>query len=110
MKCTTVLLIYNEEENIEPLTRDILSTYEKHGIRGEVLLVDDGSTDSSAEICDKLAEEHEKVRVVHHNPNKGRSYAIKTGFENARGEVVIIMDGDRQYEPNEIPAFLKKID
>ena len=110
MKCTTVLLIFNEEDNIEPLTLDILKTYDKHNIDGEVLLVDDGSTDSSPEICDRLVLEHDRVRAIHHRPNRGRSYAIQTGFENAKGDVVIIMDGDRQYEPEEIPDFLEKID
>jgi len=110
MKCTTVLLIFNEEDNIEPLTLDILKTYDRHNIDGEVLLVDDGSTDSSPEICDRLVLEHDRARAIHHRPNRGRSYAIQTGFENAKGDVVIIMDGDRQYEPEEIPDFLKKID
>jgi len=110
MKCTTVLLIYNEEENIEPLTRAILDVYDKGKIDGEVLLVDDGSVDRSPEICDALSSTLERVRTVHHVPNRGRSQAIRTGFLEARGEVVIIMDGDRQYEPLEIPDFLAKID
>lgn len=110
MKCTTVLLIYNEEDNITPQTEDILAVYVENAIDGEVLLVDDGSKDTSPEVCDNLAEKYERVRVIHHRPNKGRSYAIQTGFHEAEGEVVIIMDGDRQYEPNEIPAFLAKID
>jgi len=110
MKCTTVLLIYNEEDNIAPLAKDILMVYDENGIDGEVLLVDDGSEDKSPEVCDELAEKHERVRVIHHRPNKGRSYAIQTGFNEAKGEVVIIMDGDRQYEPKEITDFLAKID
>ena len=110
MKCTTVLLIYNEEDNIAPQTEDILRVYEEKGIDGEVLLVDDGSTDRSPKVCDELVERHSKVRVIHHRSNKGRSYAIKTGFESAKGDVVVIMDADRQYEPAEIPDFLAKID
>jgi len=110
MKCTSVLLICNEEENIVPLTEEILDVYEENHIDGEILLVDDGSTDRSYETCDDLALKYPRARAIHHSRNIGRSHAIKTGFENAGGEVVIIMDGDRQYEPKEIPRFLEKID
>lgn len=109
MDCTTILLIWNERDNIAPLTRDILRVYRREDIDGEVLLLDDGSTDGSAGICDALAGEHRRVRVVHHRPNRGRSFAIQTGFREARGKVHIIMDGDYQYEPREIPAFLSKM-
>jgi len=110
LKCTTALLIYNEEGNIGPLTERILEIYNEYGIEGEVLLVDDGSTDRSPEICDHLAGKHKNVRVVHHGVNMNRSFAIQTAFREARGDVVIIMDGDYQYEPAEIPLFLQKID
>jgi glycosyltransferase involved in cell wall biosynthesis len=110
LKCTTVLLIKNEQDNIRPLTEDILAVYRADHIDGEVLLVDDGSDDRSGEVCDELTKTHDDVRAVHHPQNLGRSYAIRTGFREARGEVVIIMDGDRQYEPKEVPMFLSKMD
>ncbi|MCG7844975.1 MAG: glycosyltransferase family 2 protein [Methanomassiliicoccales archaeon] len=103
-------MLKNEEGNIGPLTEDILAVYEDKKIDGEVLLVDDGSTDRSKELCDLLANEHSNVRAVHHETNLGRSYAIRTGFQQAKGEIVIIMDADRQYEPKQIPMFLSKMD
>jgi len=109
MECTTILLIYNEKDNIEPLTKDILAVYSNNEINGEVLLLDDGSTDGSSEVCDYLSKMDERVRTIRHTVNKGRSFAIRTGFREARGDVAIIMDGDRQYEPKEIPQFLDKI-
>jgi glycosyltransferase involved in cell wall biosynthesis len=102
-------MIFNEEDNIEPLTKDILKVYEKNNIDGEVLLVDDGSIDKSGEVCDKLAKAYKNVRVIHHPTNIGRSYAIQTGFMEGKGDVLIIMDSDYQYEPKEIPQFLAKI-
>jgi len=113
-----VLLIYNEKENIVPLTEDILRVYEKMAIDGEVLLGDDGSEDGSHVICDKLASKYSNVRVFHHraDPENGhptdnwnRAWTILNGFEYAEAPVVIIMDGDRQYEPKEIPKFLEKM-
>jgi len=109
MDCTTILMIYNEEGNIEPLTKDILKVYSENELDGEVLLVDDGSEDGSGKICDVLAEEYQNVRVIHHPTNIGRSYAIQTGFREGRGDVLIIMDSDYQYEPKEIPKFIDKI-
>ncbi len=103
-------MLKNEEGNVGPLTEDILAVYADRKIDGEVLLVDDGSTDRSGDICDQLAKDHPNVRAVHHETNLGRSYAIRTGFQQAKGEVVIIMDADRQYEPKQIPLFLSKMD
>jgi len=109
MECTTVLLIFNEKENIAPLTREIIDVYGKNKINGEILLVDDGSTDGSSIVCDELSEKYGRVRVVHHRSNMGRSTAIQTGFRKAAGEFTIIMDGDRQYEPKEIPRFVDEM-
>ena len=109
MDCTTVLLIYNEEQNIRPLTENIIDVYQKNKISGEILLVDDGSNDNSPKVCDTLASKNKYVKTIHHSTNKGRSYAIQTGFKHANGDVIILMDCDRQYNPYEIPLFLKKI-
>lgn len=105
-----MLLIFNEKDNIAPLSLDILRVYERADIRGEVLLVDDGSTDGSGQLCDDLAGKYPQVRAIHHEKNRGRSFAIETGFNNARGDITILMDGDRQYEPKEIPDFMRKME
>ena len=109
MDVSTVLMIYNEEENIGPLTRDILAVYDESGLDGEVILVEDGSEDRSAEVVKALAEEDPRVIAVYHGENKGRSWAIRSGFDAARGDVTIIMDSDRQYEPKEIPDMVAKV-
>jgi len=109
MECTTVLLIFNEKENIAPLTNDIIDVYKKNKIEGEILLIDDGSTDGSSRVCDDLAERYGMVRAFHHPSNLGRSRAIRTGFDNSAGKYTIIMDGDRQYEPREIPRFIARM-
>ena len=109
MECSTILLIYNERDNIEPLTKSILKVYEENGIDGEALLIDDGSFDGSSEVCDNLANQYDNVQVVHHPHNLGRSYAIQTGFRHSNGDVLLIMDGDYQYEPREIPKFLETV-
>jgi undecaprenyl-phosphate 4-deoxy-4-formamido-L-arabinose transferase len=118
-KVTTVLLIYNERDNIRPLVSEILDVYERAGIAGEVLLGDDGSIDGSSEVCDELVASHGNVRTFHHkadpehghpNDNWNRAWTILHGLQRAKGDIVIIMDGDRQYDANEIPSFLSKME
>ena len=107
---TTMLLIYNERGNIISLSEKVLAVYDENDIDGELLLVDDGSTDGSGKICARLARDHGRIRTVCHEKNKGRSHAILTGFRSARGRITILMDGDRQYDPREIPRFLDKME
>ena len=109
MDVSTVLMIYNEEDNIDPLTRDILAVYDGSGLDGEVILVEDGSEDGSAEVVRALEAEDPRVVAIYHDGNRGRSWAIRSGFDAARGDVTVIMDSDRQYEPREIPALVDKV-
>jgi glycosyltransferase involved in cell wall biosynthesis len=106
---STVLMIFNEEDNIEPLVRDIIAVYDESELDGEVIMVEDGSADRSAEIVKTLSEEDDRLVAIFHGHNKGRSWAIQSGFEAARGDVTVIMDSDRQYEPKEIPALVTKV-
>ncbi len=109
MDVSTVLMIYNEEDNIGPLTRDILAVYDEEGMEGEVILVEDGSEDGSADVVRALAAEDPRVVAIYHEGNRGRSWAIRSGFDAARGDVTVIMDSDRQYEPREVPALVDKV-
>jgi len=109
VQVSTILMIFNEEENIGPLVRDILSVYDRDGLEGEVICVEDGSSDGSAKVVEELAKEDPRVVAIYHAENRGRSWAIRSGFDAARGEVTIIMDSDRQYEPKEIPALVAKV-
>jgi glycosyltransferase involved in cell wall biosynthesis len=106
---STVLMIYNEEDNIGPLVRDILAVYDDQGLDGEVICVEDGSQDRSAEVVAGLEEDDPRVVAIYHDGNKGRSWAIRSGFDAARGDVTVIMDSDRQYEPKEIPEMVAKV-
>lgn len=109
MDVSTVLMIYNEEDNIGPLARDILAVYDEEGMEGEVILVEDGSEDGSADVVGALAAEDPRVVAIYHEGNRGRSWAIRSGFDAARGDVTVIMDSDRQYEPREVPALVDKV-
>jgi glycosyltransferase involved in cell wall biosynthesis len=109
VEVSTVLMIFNEEDNIEPLVRDILAVYDGTGLDGEVIMVEDGSSDRTPEIVRAMAGDDKRCIAIYHQGNRGRSWAIRSGFDAARGEVTIIMDSDRQYEPKEIPQLVEKV-
>src|SRR5689334_18186298 len=71
----------------------------------EVIVVDDGSQDATAEIADELARNYPRVRVVHHGTNRGYGGALQTGFRTATKELIFYTDGDAQYDPAELAAL-----
>ncbi len=97
---------YNEEANVERVTRAALATARQIADDFEVLIVNDGSRDRTGEIADRLAAEIPGVRAVHNNPNLGYGAALARGFREARKTWVFYTDGDGQFDFNEIPKAL----
>ncbi|MCX7868454.1 MAG: glycosyltransferase family 2 protein [Terrimicrobiaceae bacterium] len=102
--------IYNERDAIEPLFTDIRRVMEGLGRPWELIFVNDGSSDGSDEILDRLAASHPEVKVVHFRRNFGQTAAMMAGFDHARGSVIIPMDGDGQNDPADIPRMLDKLE
>lgn len=100
---------YNEQENVRPLTQKTIEVLERVADDYEIILVDDGSRDATPEVVDALAAEHARVRVVHHEVNKGYGAALRTGFAAAGKELVFYTDGDGQFDIGELPRLLEKI-
>jgi glycosyltransferase involved in cell wall biosynthesis len=102
--------LYNEEEFIGPLLQRVLKAPLPVGIDREIIVVDDGSTDGSAEIAEEMARSHaDVIRVVRHERNQGKGAAIRTAIEQARGEFCVIQDADLEYDPREYPHLLKPL-
>ena len=112
MQVTLALLAYNEEALIERVVRDAIVELARDFTPGtwEVLLIDDGSRDTTPEICDKLAAEFTEVRVYHHNPNRGYVEATLSALREARGEYVCIFDGDGQHTAGDVRHLVDKLD
>jgi glycosyltransferase involved in cell wall biosynthesis len=105
-----VVPLYNEEDNVAPLyvrLTHVLAALERPY---EIVFVDDGSIDRTPQMLDKIYESDSRVRVVTLRRNFGQTPALKAGFEAARGQIIISMDGDLQHDPEEIPAFIAKLD
>lgn len=101
-----VVPVYNEKENLVPLLDEIRTSLARMGRPYEVLLVDDGSTDGSGELIDRLAAERGEVRPVHFEANAGQSAGFDAGFRLARGAIVVTLDADLQNDPADIPAMV----
>ena len=102
---SVVLPVFNEVEVLPTLLSEILGQGTECGTQLEVVFVDDGSTDGSAELLDELAATNERVRVVHFSRNFGHQAAVQAGLEHARGDAVVLMDSDLQDAPSAIPRF-----
>lgn len=105
-----VVPVYDEIESIRPLYDAIADTVSALHRPGEIVFVDDGSTDGSSEALDDLARRDARVRVVHFDGNFGQTAAFDAGFKAARGEVVVTLDADLQNDPRDIPALLEVMD
>lgn len=100
----------NEEGNVEDTVNKAEEVLRKLNLKYEIIVVDDGSTDRTGQIADKLAEKNPHIRVIHHQKNLGYGEALKSGFYNARYEAIVYTDGDGQFDFAEITKFLEKID
>jgi len=110
IKLSIVIPVYNEEESIPELTEWIFRVVGEAKIETEVLLIDDGSTDRSWKVMEQLAANDRRVRGFRFNRNYGKSAALQTGFDHARGDVVVTMDADLQDSPDELPALVQMIE
>jgi glycosyltransferase involved in cell wall biosynthesis len=105
-----VIPIHNEEHSILPLYDRLTAVLQEMRRPYEILFVDDASTDRSFELLANLVETDGHLKIIRLRRNFGQTAALSAGFHEAKGEVVIAMDGDLQHAPEDIPALLAKID
>jgi glycosyltransferase involved in cell wall biosynthesis len=110
MDISVVVPVFNEVENLVPLIEEIEAALDPTGKSYEIIAVDDGSDDGSAELLRKLAGEHPHLRGVFFRKNSGQAAAFDAGFRNASGAVVVTMDADLQNDPKDIPALIEKLE
>jgi glycosyltransferase involved in cell wall biosynthesis len=108
-RISLVIPVYNEEENLPELFRELTEVLEKLSVSFEIIFIDDGSKDRSEAILREFALQDGRVRIIFFQKNCGQSAAFAAGFRSARGEIVVTMDADLQNDPHDIPLLLDKI-
>lgn len=109
VEISIVVPLYNEAESLRELAEWIHRVLSAEGLSYELIMVDDGSIDSSWDVIETLAKGNSAVRGIRFRRNYGKSPALNTGFARARGRVVITMDADLQDSPDEIPALYRMV-
>ena len=109
MDISVIIPLFNEEESLPELYAWIERVMNDNGFSFEVIFVNDGSTDHSWQVIQRLGSESEHVKGIKFRRNYGKSPALYCGFKQAQGDVVITMDADLQDSPDEIPALYKMI-
>src|SRR5215471_21101159 len=104
-----VVPLYNEQDNVLPLYTRIVEAMVDVGSAYEIVFVDDGSRDQTFKILSEISDTDSRVTVVRLRKNFGQTAGLQAGFDFARGEIIISMDGDLQHDPAEIPAFIAKL-
>ena len=101
--------MYNEEGNIDQAVTSALAVLADVTDQHEVIVVDDGSRDRTGAIADRLAAANPRVRVVHHSVNRGYGAALRSGFQAATNPLVVLVDGDNQFDLGELPVLLRAL-
>ncbi|MGD0707010.1 MAG: glycosyltransferase family 2 protein [Anaerolineaceae bacterium] len=111
MDLTLIIPVYNEEQNLVPLSDAVRKSIEPLKLDWEIIFVDDGSIDHSVEILKGFEQEDQAhIRVVELRRNYGQTAAIAAGIDRAQGDIVILLDADLQNDPADIPLLLAKLD
>lgn len=105
MKLSIVIPVYNETATILEVINSVKNI--NIGCDKEIIVVNDGSTDNTAQILDSI--EDRMIKIYHHKKNQGKGVALKTGFRNLSGDIVIIQDADLEYDPGEYNNLLDPI-
>lgn len=111
MRLLSILVpLYNEEEFVGLLLERVLEAPLPEGLRREIVVVDDGSDDGSAEVVEEIAKAHPHVvRLIRHARNRGKGAAVRTALEHARGEYCLIQDADLEYDPRDYARLLRPL-
>jgi glycosyltransferase involved in cell wall biosynthesis len=107
---SVIIPVYNEEDNLDRLYQKVVESMDPLGKTWELLLIDDGSSDNSYKILQKLAAADQRVKAVRFVRNFGQTAALAAGIDFASGEIIIPMDADLQNDPNDIVRLLDKLD
>ena len=109
LRLSILVPVFNERLHVEDLLASVRAVRFQEGVEVEVVVVDDGSTDGSDRILERIAETEPRIRLLRHEKNRGKEAAVRSAVEAARGDVMVIQDADLEYNPAELPQLLDPI-
>lgn len=107
MRLSIVIPLFNEQGTVREILRQVREV-DLQDIEKEILVIDDGSTDGSAQLLGEVAQVG-GLRVFHHQKNRGKGAAVRTGFDQATGDLILIQDADLEYDPRDYPVLIRPI-
>ncbi len=111
IEVSALVPVHNEEGNIALFVEKTLRAYSDLGIVGEIVFIDDGSTDGTLAVLERNAKEHDSIKIVKHHSKRGLTECLKTGLKNISGEVVLLLPADLESDPEEdIPKLLQEME
>jgi glycosyltransferase involved in cell wall biosynthesis len=109
LRISVVIPVHNEVENVAPLAKRLTDVLQGYVPSFEIIFIDDGSTDGTFECLKQLHADDPRTKVVRFTRNYGQTPALAAGFDQAKGEVVVAMDGDLQFHPEDLPLVVDKL-
>lgn len=106
---SVIIPVFNERENLVPLEKELTTNLMPLKRSYEIIFIDDGSADDSAEVIRSLKQSNPKIRLIRFKYNAGQTAAFDAGFKAARGDVIVTLDADLQNNPADIPLLLEKM-
>ncbi len=107
-RLSVVIPCYNEQNSLATCVKHVLDIASE-SLQLEIVIVNDASTDGSLDVARRLAEEHDEIRVLHHEFNQGKGAALRTGFAAVSGDFVCVQDADLEYDPRDILRLLEPL-
>lgn len=104
-----IIPIHNEEKNLTPLLNEVITVLSKEKYSYEIIAINDGSTDGTEEVLKQLAQKDEIIKIINFQFNFGQTAALSAGLREAKGEVIITMDGDGENDPKDIPFLMAEM-
>ena len=108
-KLTIIIPCYNEEKLITTVLEKVLQTKLDHGLEKQIIIVNDGSTDNSANAIERFCSKNPSAISIHQQTNSGKGAAVKTALQQVNGDIIIIQDADLEYDPNDYNKLLHPI-